>query len=415
MRVLVADRNTRLLESIALTFAGQFEIHTSCTRRGCTDFLQQNEFDLVVISDRLADGPGLPLLGEIARGSPDTLRVFAAKRPRLQFLKGKLGPFGLFRTLAYPIDPRGLLSTLALARAGLQIVESVPEIQIRPADVSTAPPVTQIRPPDVPAAPPQPVSRRSAPQPRNRASDPQSVALLLARLQPPLLVLSRPELPTRRSAGSQTAAIAPAPMRPALPAALPPQSDTVRREFTKRAAPPPRSAAATAHATATVPSRATAPAVATASATVAPYRPKRRPTPAKVRPKRAKVFAGTALAAAVVAMIAIFRPFDGAARPASTEATLAANAEGSPAPDVAPDAAPGAQIERPAGPSMESKRIVWKPSDAPPRYPTQPAEEPPSPAPFEVGAALSQTAAVNTPTADPSTFGSEAAEPIYSN
>ena len=114
-------------------------------------------------------------------------------------------------------------------------------------------------------------------------------------------------------------------------------------------------------------------------------------------------------------MIAIFRPFDGAARPASTEATLAANAEGSPAPDAAADAAPGPQIERSTGPSMESKRIVSKPSDAPSRYPTQPTEEPPSPTPFEVGAALSQTAAANTPTADPSTFGSEAAEPIYSN
>src|ERR1700735_233662 len=104
MRVLIADRNARLLESISLTFAGQFEIHASCTRRGCVDFLRQNEFDLVIVSDRLGGGPGLPLLGEIARSSPDTLRVFAAKRPRLQFLKGKLGPFGLFRTLAYPID-----------------------------------------------------------------------------------------------------------------------------------------------------------------------------------------------------------------------------------------------------------------------------------------------------------------------
>jgi hypothetical protein len=432
MRVLIADRNARLLESIALTFAGQFEIHASCTRRGCADFLQQNEFDLVVISDKLADGPGLPLLGEIARGSPDTLRVFAAKRKRLQFLKGKLGPFGLFRTLAYPIDPRGLLSTLTLARAGLQIVESAPETQFRPPDVSVAPPVTQIRPPDisaappvgqirppdVPAAPQQPLSpragprlRNSRPQPRNRASDPQSVALLLARLQPPPLVLPRPQLPTRRSAPSQTAATAPTPIRPARSAALPPRSDTVQREFAKRAAPPPGPAAATAHATAKAPSRATA----TASATVAPYRPKHRATPAKVRPKRARIFAGTALAAAVVAMIAIFRPFDGAARPASTEATLAANVEGSPAPDAAPDSALVPQIERPSAPSMESKRIVSKPSDAPALYPAQPTAETPGPAPFEVGAALSQTAAVSTPVADPSTFGSEAAEPIYSN
>jgi hypothetical protein len=124
-----------------------------------------------------------------------------------------------------------------------------------------------------------------------------------------------------------------------------------------------------------------------------------------------KVFAGTALAAAAVATIAIFRPFDGAARPASTEPMLAANADSYPAPNPAPDP----QMQRAPVPSTEAKRIVSKPPDNSARDVPQPTAETPSPAPFEVGAALSQTAAVNTPVADPSSFGSEAAEPIYSN
>jgi len=425
MRVLVADRNARLLESISLTFAGQFEIHTASTRELCGDFLQQNVFDLIIVSDRLADGPGLPLLGEIARSSPDTLRVFAAKRPRLQFLKGKLGPFGLFRTLVYPIDPRGLLSTLTLARAGLQIVESAPETQFRPPDVSTEPPKTQIRPPDVSAPPPQPVSPFVAPQPHNgrsqpgdsrsqprdRAPDPQSVALLLARLQPPLLVRRRPQLPTKRSAPSQTAAIPPTIIRPALPAALPSQNESGLREFKKRSES--QAAAAVARVATAAPSRgrAKAPALATGTA----YRPTRSAAPAEVRPKRVKVFAGTALAAAVVATIAIFRPFDGAARPASTEPMLAANADSSPAPNTVSDPAPDPQMQRAPVPSTEAKLIVSKPPDNSARDVPEPTAETPSPAPFEVGAALSQTAAVNTPVADPSSFGSEAAEPIYSN
>jgi hypothetical protein len=117
----------------------------------------------------------------------------------------------------------------------------------------------------------------------------------------------------------------------------------------------------------------------------------------------------------VVATIAVFRPFDGAARPASTEPMLAANADSSPAPNTASDPAPDPQMERAPVPSTEAKRIVSKPPDNSARYVPQPAVETPSPAPFEVGAALSQTAAVNTPVADPSSFGSEAAEPIYSN
>ena len=95
MRVLIADRNARLLESISRTFADQFTIQTASSREHCDALLGSGEFDLAVISEKLADGPGLQVLGEIARNSPDTLRIFAARRSRLELLKGKLGPFGL--------------------------------------------------------------------------------------------------------------------------------------------------------------------------------------------------------------------------------------------------------------------------------------------------------------------------------
>jgi hypothetical protein len=126
MRVLIADRNARLLESIARTFARQFAIQTATSCEQCNDLLAQGEFDLVLISEKLSDGLGLRLLGQIARSSPDTLRVFAARRSRLQLLKGKLGPFGLFRTLGYPINPQELLSTLTLAQTGLAIGATAP-------------------------------------------------------------------------------------------------------------------------------------------------------------------------------------------------------------------------------------------------------------------------------------------------
>ncbi len=121
MRILIADRNTRLLESISRTFAHEFTIHNETTLERCTDLSLRGEFDLVIVSEKLADGPGLQLLGQIARDQPNTLRVFAARGSRLELLRGKLGPLGLFRTLIYPIDPRKLLSTLMLARAGLDV------------------------------------------------------------------------------------------------------------------------------------------------------------------------------------------------------------------------------------------------------------------------------------------------------
>ena len=45
------------------------------------------------------------------------LRIFAAERQRLQLLRGRLGPFELFQTLSYPIDPQKLIATLQMAAA----------------------------------------------------------------------------------------------------------------------------------------------------------------------------------------------------------------------------------------------------------------------------------------------------------
>lgn len=120
MRVLIADRNARLLESIARTFARQFNIQTATTLEHCNELLLRGGFHLAVVSEKLADGRGLQLLGQITRCSPDTLRVLAVRRSRLELLEGKLGPFGLLRTLTYPIDPQELLAALTLAHAGLE-------------------------------------------------------------------------------------------------------------------------------------------------------------------------------------------------------------------------------------------------------------------------------------------------------
>src|ERR1700730_15565346 len=129
MRVLIADRNARLLESVSRTFAHQLSIQTATTREHCEDLLRHCEFDLAIVGEKLADGPGLHLLGQIAESSPDTLRIFAARQSRLQLLKGRLGPFGLFRTLSYPIDAQKLLSALVLARAAREI--DPPTVNIR--------------------------------------------------------------------------------------------------------------------------------------------------------------------------------------------------------------------------------------------------------------------------------------------
>ena len=393
MRVLIADRNVSLLESISLAFIHQFSIHTASTRQRCADLLRQSEFDLVIVCEKLADGPGLQLLGEIARSSPDTLRIFAARRSRLQLLKGRLRPFGLFRTLSYPLDARRLLSTLTLARAGLlQIDKSAPGIanvvvEERQADVrvrsararapSGGTPRQSARAPRTGSV--APVSPSAPHQLRNGASRSQTIAPQPAQLQ----------LSTTQSAPSQ-AAVAPS----ATPPRLPSQSASfqralARREAAKRAAS--EAGSGWISELAPSPPLGALPELATLS-----Y-PTRNAKSADAAPKRATVFLGATLVSVFLVTTLTLRLFDGTARSSSARTTEPGALSSHFSPIERPEPSAPSQNSTPAAPKPSAQLAVSKPNPAPP----------------PVAAMASQMAADNTPIADPSTFGSEAAEPIY--
>ncbi len=287
-----------------------------------SQFLLQGEFDLVVISDKLADGPGLRLLGQIARDSPDTLRIFAARRSRLQLLKGKLGPFGLFRTLAYPIEPQRLLSALTLARAGL-------EIEVAPRVVAAA--------------------RRPT---FERISLTSADAMFVAHVPTTVASMRRP--PRRRVVASVASEVRP-----------------VVREVTFVARPVTPVARESTHGS-----------LALAS------------TP----PRRTKVAVGAAIAGVFAVAALALNLFD-----APVHVTVAAAPRQE---RVAPDA---------LVPPLDSTPNALAPSFRPARSEPQRAERSTDPAKPDVQPADPQVAASTAPIADPSTFGSEAYEPIYSN
>jgi TonB family protein len=151
MRVLVVDQDSTLLTAITRTLGEYFSIDAVTTKADCLDLVRLNEFEVIVAGERLEDGSGLELLGSLARSRPDMLRIFAAERERLKLLKGRLGPFGLFRTLSYPIEPRQLLAALSAAAGIEEEVEETTEAQ------ESAPP------PAPNPATPQPAVRRAAP------------------------------------------------------------------------------------------------------------------------------------------------------------------------------------------------------------------------------------------------------------
>jgi TonB family protein len=117
MRVLVVDQDLALLTAITQSLREYFALDAVSNKADCLDLLRVNEFDVIVAGERLEDGSGLELLGQLVRRRPNMLRIFAAERERLKLLKGRLGPFGLFRTLSYPIEPHQLLAVLTAAGA----------------------------------------------------------------------------------------------------------------------------------------------------------------------------------------------------------------------------------------------------------------------------------------------------------
>jgi periplasmic protein TonB len=117
MRVLVVDQDSASNEAIVRSLREHYVVDTVSNKGDCLDLLRSNTFEVIVASERLEDGSGLELLGQISKKYPSILRIFAADRQRLKLLKGRLGPFELFQTLTYPIDPERLLATLTLADA----------------------------------------------------------------------------------------------------------------------------------------------------------------------------------------------------------------------------------------------------------------------------------------------------------
>jgi protein TonB len=117
MRVLVVDQDSASNEAIARSLRELYTVDAVTNKGDCLDLLRSNTFEVIVATERLEDGSGLELLGQIAKRWPSVLRIFAADRQRLKLLKGRLGPFELFQTLTYPIDPDRLIATLNLANA----------------------------------------------------------------------------------------------------------------------------------------------------------------------------------------------------------------------------------------------------------------------------------------------------------
>src|SRR4051812_24917614 len=129
MRVLVVDQDSASNLAITRSLRELYTVDCVTNKADCLDLIRSNTFEVIVATERLEDGSGLELLGQISKKWPSVLRIFAAERQRLQLLRGRLGPFELFQTLAYPIDPEKLIAALELAAAAQPAASAPADIQ----------------------------------------------------------------------------------------------------------------------------------------------------------------------------------------------------------------------------------------------------------------------------------------------
>src|ERR1051326_8876847 len=116
MRVLVAGHKAQKLAKVAGALANDVVMQTAVSKSTALALLEKAPFDLVLACERLRDGSGLEVLSHVAVNAPNILRIFAARPSTLEILEGELEPFGLFRTLPYPINFRNLWAAMDLVR-----------------------------------------------------------------------------------------------------------------------------------------------------------------------------------------------------------------------------------------------------------------------------------------------------------
>jgi TonB family protein len=117
MRILVADNDFTMLETLARSLASDFNVDVATSKLSCLAMLEVSEFHVIVCCEQLEDGSGLELLSQAGRRWPDVLRVLAIEPDRAHLLQGRLKPFRLFETLPYPINSGKLRNILMLAQA----------------------------------------------------------------------------------------------------------------------------------------------------------------------------------------------------------------------------------------------------------------------------------------------------------
>jgi DNA-binding NtrC family response regulator len=119
VKTLLADADQAMLQHCVARVGGRQPLAIATSKAQVLHLLRHGPgFDVVVVCERLKDGSGLALLGDIHSKWPHVVRVFCSERHRLALVRARLGALRLRHTLPYPLKPAKLeLLLVQLAHA----------------------------------------------------------------------------------------------------------------------------------------------------------------------------------------------------------------------------------------------------------------------------------------------------------
>jgi hypothetical protein len=119
VKTLLVDVDKAMLQHCLRRIGGRQPLHIATSKGHALLQLRHGPgFDVIVACERLEDGSGLALLGEVQLKWPQLTRVFCSERHRLDIVRTRLGALRLHHTLTYPLRPVRLEMLLVeLARA----------------------------------------------------------------------------------------------------------------------------------------------------------------------------------------------------------------------------------------------------------------------------------------------------------
>jgi hypothetical protein len=207
MRALLADHDRVMLEAVRRTIGSSsgITLDIASSKQECIELLHSARCEVLIACERLTDGSGLELLGQVARRSPATLRIFAAEPARLALLiGGRLTPFRLYQTLPYPIAADVLLPLLVQARAhSLESVLPTAPLRTRLTPATHSRSAAEFPPAPPPPATPTPTIQSVVPSAQQKNIGHRRLLIGTTLLLSAALVLLVVHLQSAHSAGAR--------------------------------------------------------------------------------------------------------------------------------------------------------------------------------------------------------------------